>query len=708
MGVFGNAEAGGRATHWRLGLGAALLGWGGYFVWVWPRMFFERPDGLVAGWRTLWADWAAHLPYAEVFAQRAPADWLASHPLYATEPFDYPFMADAISGLLMRAGLDRVDAFVWPSLLTSLLLVGLLYAFYARRLEAPGRALLALTLFFTNGGLGFLFYADELRRSGAAALAFPTREYTWLPDHHIEWINLVSSELLPQRGLLLGLPLALGVLVTLLRWRSVGFERTSRVQIGGLGFLASLLMLTHAHSFLALAWICAWLLLFDLRNARRWLGFALATALPAAFWGWLCYGGVASRSFVTWFPGWLANPAGPHPMPVWLFLWLNWGVFLPLAALAVVRLRGLRDPLVWAGASLFLVCMLVRFQPNAWDNTKLLTWAHLLLCAPVAAYLAMLWHRRGVLARVLAVLLFVATTASGFLELWRIGGGDAVAVPMWSRDEIEVADGAARLSRLARELRLRLPGSRARCPPHAATRRPGAARALRCRLRGDRRNGTHGLRCPRLGLSGALADGAGGRGESGVRRASSRGRPVSESASVPRGRLDRFLDSAEVLLWLALLGFGGAVALAAFRGEPLGSAEAPGGVIEAEQLQISDRSRSFTFWLQPTSTFTGGRWSSDGQMLAANTRQGDWIEFALPDRTPGERRLEVFLTRAADYGVVRDLYTDAGVKPTGAIDLGVAKLGTGDRLRIEVVGTNEQSAKPHFQFGFDGIRLTAP
>jgi hypothetical protein len=441
MGVVGNSGTGGRATHWRLGLVAALLGWGGYFAWIWPRMFFERAGGLVAGWRTLWADWAAHLAYAEVFAQRNPSQWLASHPLHATERFDYPFLADAISGLLMRAGLDRIDAFVWPSLLMSLLLVALLYAFYARRLESAGRALLALTLFFTNGGLGFLLYANDLLRTpGASGLAFPAREYTWLPEHHIEWINLVSSELLPQRGLLLGLPLALGVLVTLLRWRAEGFERTSRAQIGGLGFFASLLLLTHAHSFLALAWICGWLLLFDLRNARSWLGFAVATALPAVFWGWLCYGGVASRGFVTWFPGWLANPVGPHPMPLWRFLWLNWGVFLPLAAVAVGRLRGLRDPLVWAGGSLFLACMLVRFQPNPWDNTKLLTWAHLLLCAPVAAYLASLWHRPRVPTRVLALLLFVCATASGFLELWRIGGGDAVAVRMWSRDEVELAD----------------------------------------------------------------------------------------------------------------------------------------------------------------------------------------------------------------------------------------------------------------------------
>jgi hypothetical protein len=194
---------------------------------------------------------------------------------------------------------------------------------------------------------------------------------------------------------------------------------------------------------------------------------------------------------------------------------------------------------------------------------------------------------------------------------------------------------------------------------------------------------------------------------------------VSESTSPPGRRLDRFLDAAEVLLWLALLGFGGAVALTAFRGAPLGPAAATSGVIEAEQLEVSGRSRSFTFWLQPTSSFTGGRWSGDTQMLAADTRKGDWIELALPDRTPGERRLEVFLTRAADYGVVRiqlnrrvlgepiDLFSES-VMPTGAIDLGVLTLGTGDRLRIEVVGTNERSAPPHFQFGSDGVRLSAP
>lgn len=190
----------------------------------------------------------------------------------------------------------------------------------------------------------------------------------------------------------------------------------------------------------------------------------------------------------------------------------------------------------------------------------------------------------------------------------------------------------------------------------------------------------------------------------------------------PRTRLDRWLDAVEVLLWVGLLGFGSAVALAAFReaSPPLpGDASPEQGLIEAEALPVADRSRAFTFWRQPTDGFPAGRWSGDAQMLGTDTRPGDWIELALPARAPGPRRIELFLTRAADYGIVRihwngtplgepiDLFSDAGVVPTGPVDLGVVPLAAeGDRLRIEVVGTNERSAPPHYQFGIDGIRLT--
>ncbi len=104
--------------------------WGLYFGFLWPRMLFERSDGLYAGWRTLWADWSVHFAYANVFAYRRIEDWFSTNPVFAGAGFHYPFLADGLSGLLMRAGMDLIPAFVIPSLIASLALVALLFVFY--------------------------------------------------------------------------------------------------------------------------------------------------------------------------------------------------------------------------------------------------------------------------------------------------------------------------------------------------------------------------------------------------------------------------------------------------------------------------------------------------------------------------------------------------------------------------------------------------
>ena len=194
---------------------------------------------------------------------------------FAAGSFDYPFLADAISGLLMRAGLDRVWAFLLPSVVATLVLLVLLFVFYERLLRSPRLAVLACTLFFTNGGMGFLKFATELARNPSLQmLLLPPREYTYLPKDGIQWINIVSSELLPQRALLLGIPLGLAVLITLRRYVESGFADVSRAKLCALGALSAVLVITHMHSFLALVLLCAILLLFDQRNYPQWLVFA--------------------------------------------------------------------------------------------------------------------------------------------------------------------------------------------------------------------------------------------------------------------------------------------------------------------------------------------------------------------------------------------------------------------------------------------------
>lgn len=416
---------------------ATLAVWGGYFAWLWPRMLVLRGDGLYAGWRLVWADWSFHFAYANVFAERPPAEWLARHPLFAGAPFGYPFVADAISGLLMRAGAGRVPAFLVPSLLTTLVLVVLLYLFYRARLGSGAQGFFATCLFFASGGLGFLRLFSE---PGAPDLT------TDLPDAGVVWINIVASELLPQRALLLGVTLGLAVLLTLHRWGRAGLASVPRARLAALGALTGALLLVHVHTWLSLAAVCAVLAATDRRNVRGWCWLAAGAAPVSVALLATVYRGVGTSTFLAWQPGWLAGTVGVDPPALPMFLWLNWGLFLPLAGIgAALFLR--RDPMVLAGFALFAAALLVRFQPHAWDNTKVLTWAHLLLCLPIARLLAQTWGWRTTAGRVLAAVLFFVTTLSGALDLARLARPSGLEVRMFDASDLVLAERFRSLSR---------------------------------------------------------------------------------------------------------------------------------------------------------------------------------------------------------------------------------------------------------------------
>ena len=104
-------------------------------------------------------------------------------------------------------------------------------------------------------------------------------------------------------------------------------------------------------------------------------------------------------------------------------------------------------------------------------------------------------------------------------------------------------------------------------------------------------------------------------------------------------------------------------------------------------------------------------------MFAHNTKQGDWVELRLPEREPGRYALELFMTKAADYGIVAvyvneiqlgtfDLMSSRDVVPSGALQLGDVQLGGRKNvLRLEVVGKNPNAAPPFYQFAIDGLRI---
>jgi hypothetical protein len=198
----------------------------------------------------------------------------------------------------------------------------------------------------------------------------------------------------------------------------------------------------------------------------------------------------------------------------------------------------------------------------------------------------------------------------------------------------------------------------------------------------------------------------------------------SEQAQTSRAESHgRILDWTEAGLWIVLLVVGSLVALAVLRDSegrtrPRADAKpAPGGLIEAEDLLVIAKSRDFTFWLQPSSGFLAGNWSKDGHMFAHATNKGDWIQLRLPEREPGLYALEIFFTKAKDYGIIAafvnetelgqfDLWSARDILPTGALQLGDVQLGGRKNvLRLEVVGKNPNASPPFYQFAIDGIRI---
>ena len=414
--------------------------WIGFLLYVWPRMFFATADAIYAGERAIWGDWAGHLAGSAVFAFRPVSLWFENHPLFYGQAYNYPFASSMISGLLMRAGVDRISAMIVPSIVTSLFLLLILYGFYYSVLKSGRQACAAVTLFFMSGGLGFIYYIQDIIQTlSLKNLVFPMREYTFLEEKGIFFRNVFPSELLPQRSFLLGLPIGLFLLLVLMRWLSGDPERSSALKYFAAGIPAGLLMIVHTHTYLALVILCSCLTLFNLKCYKKMLCFALGAGLISSWLYITLHGQSVPSRWFGWAWGWMSNQQMGGVFPFIKFWLMNWGLVLPLALWGTLQMRYYRHPMVIGGWILFVLCNIIRFQPWNWDNSKLLTWSYLLLLIPVVGVLSYLWRDNRRLVKGIAVILTGLLIFSGGLELMRLVQSGHTTNRMWDASKIEMA-----------------------------------------------------------------------------------------------------------------------------------------------------------------------------------------------------------------------------------------------------------------------------
>lgn len=368
-------------------LAAAALG-----VLFGHALFMQNGD-LMAGYQTVWADWAQHLTTASSFAVAGNVPPV--NPIFSGTPLLYPYMPDFHSAELMVLGVPPSLALGVPGAVLGVV-IGMLVVSIVRRLGGSLAAgILAVAICFIGGGLGFTgILADSCTHHAwiqsqssdpSAASAEPTytnataeaqgcsvgqllvhpdrllgalhdlpgmvkdqpRAYDGLltdPDaqavNNTQWYTPMMAWWLPQRSIDYGFAMAAAVLVLVL----AGLETAERDWDGFIlaGLLTGMLPLYHVHSLMAMAVLLAGLAAFRWR--REWLMFGVAAAalgLPRMLQ--LAQGphGSATSSPPNNFPtiklGWMYAEHGGHGLIDWLgFWWVNLGLALPLCFLVVV------------------------------------------------------------------------------------------------------------------------------------------------------------------------------------------------------------------------------------------------------------------------------------------------------------------------------------------------------------------------------------
>lgn len=364
-------------------------------------------------------------------------------PILSGTKISYPFLIDFITAVFVNPLSLRFDqAVALVGVLMMVVLIILLSYFSLKVIGNKLAACLVLFLFFFNGGLGFLYFLNDLQTSNLNIFQFIQilpRDYTALKDLGYFWINVVISMLLPQRSFLLGLPVV--ILILYIFWDL--YERFDLRQFSLGVLLISLFPLVHAHSLIALAPFLLWLIIrIILKNRQEintiflfgFIGMAIIFLLSKLF---LEQSG-NPFSLMQFKLGWMA-PEGK----ILTFYIQNFGFNLLLIPVAIVLgLKKHRKLAYFAiiGQLWFILPSLFIFQPWDFDNTKFFIYWYLSSLFILAYLLSKLILTRQVTNIILAITAIYLVSFSGFLDIVRLISSSGTRYESYSSQAIKLAE----------------------------------------------------------------------------------------------------------------------------------------------------------------------------------------------------------------------------------------------------------------------------
>jgi hypothetical protein len=394
-------------------------------------------------------------------------------PTYAGVRFAYPFMVDFLTAMLVRAGAGLISAMWLQNMVLALAFVGLLHYWTLLLTRNRLAGVISPLLVLFSGGLGWwLLFSDVSSGDGFfSTLGNLQHDYTIVPNSILRWGNSLTTLFVPQRSILFGLPLAITIFcqwwLAISQQENAGAAATAADQAGAAlpsrqdlapkraaklskaqrkaarkagdtnlqiepqnfvvrrmlaaGACAGLLPLIHAHTFLVVMGVAAFLALVFRSAWRSWLiFFAVALAVSAPEVLWLANtGGVNTSSYLGWQPGW---DHGTHNI-AW-FWFVNTGLFIPLLVVCMAwRGKFALPARVVKFYAPFLLCFivpnLIKVAPWIWDNIKVL-FLWYVMSAPLVAWLLARWWQQRSFWRWLAPVALATLVFAGGLDVLRV------------------------------------------------------------------------------------------------------------------------------------------------------------------------------------------------------------------------------------------------------------------------------------------------
>lgn len=450
-----------------------------YFIYLLYTHTLLYKDGNYYTGQATFGDMHMHLGFITSIATQGtfPPEYsiLPGHKL------SYPFLCDSISSSLYLFGSSLKVAYNVPMYVAILQVMTGFYCFMHSWLKSSAKALIAWILFFWNGGLGFIYFFDleKFKRIFTDFYFTPTS----LGDENIRWAQVIVNMLLPQRATLFGwailfpllwllykalkkqeksyfvlagilagaLPmvhthsfLALGLICTMWLLYDLKHKLNIPSHSNGLRYSIVLLLafftvyqlLLTANSSLSqygivimgigLTLLIVYIVYLLSKAVKNKLLFSLLTtwgvflllvvllAFPQLFiWTFQQSSGDGFvRSHFNW-----SNTGDPY---LWFYI-KNLGI--PALLLLPAWFCSKTDKLQVASPMLLIlfIAELTVFQPNVYDNNKLLFVGALFLCGIVANYVVDVTYKlkKRSTILILGILLFFFSTISAFLTMGR-------------------------------------------------------------------------------------------------------------------------------------------------------------------------------------------------------------------------------------------------------------------------------------------------